>query len=265
MSKRFENMVDKSSVSKERIGHTYEISMKSTIKKRIFIIFLIVAILLLLILFLFVRKEAVHDLEFPKTAWGISAEEVFDSYGISQADVSRSQEAGRGSMFTIEGKELFGEKTSEINFQFLDFGDNGDMGLCYVRVIYPEGADMNHVLEKMREVYGKTVSDVSIYEQNSALGNETIHAKDYRESDVLKIWSDKCIADFISDKESESYRNLWAFFQPGLNEENWGEFCETARMVTVLWNNDDWKTLEFNAYNLCVYNELKNQLSELPL
>lgn len=40
MSKRFENMADKSSVSKERIGHTYEISMKSTIKKRIFIIFL---------------------------------------------------------------------------------------------------------------------------------------------------------------------------------------------------------------------------------
>lgn len=265
MSKRFENMVDKSSVSKERIGHTYEISMKSTIKKRIFIIFLIVAILLLLILFLFVKKEAVRDLEFPKTTWGISAEEVFDSYGISQADVSRSQEAGRGSMFTIEGKELFGEKTSEINFQFLDFRDNGDMGLCYVRAIYPEDADMNHVLEKMREVYGKTVSDVSIYEQNSALGNETIHAKDYTESDVLKIWSDKCISDSISEKESESYRNLWAFFQPGLNEENWGEFCETARMVTVLWNNDDWKTLEFNAYNLCVYNELKNQLSELPL
>lgn len=265
MSKQFENMADKSSVSKERIGHTYEISMKSTIKKRIFIIFLIVAILLLLILFLFVKKEAVHDLEFPKTAWGISAEEIFDSYGISQADVSRSQEAGRGSMFTIEGKELFGEKTSEINFQFLDFGDNGDMGLCYVRVIYPEGADMNHVLEKMREVYGKTVSDASIYEQNSALGNETIHAKDYRESDVLKIWADRCIADFISEKESESCRNLWAFFQPGLNEENWGDFCETARMVTVLWNNDDWKTLEFNAYNLCVYNELKNQLSELPL
>lgn len=265
MSKRFENMADKPSVLKERIGHTYEISMKSTIKKRIFIIFLIVAILLLLILFLFVKKEAVHDLEFPKTAWGISTEEVFDSYGISQADVSRSQEAGRGSMFTIEGKELFGEKTSEINFQFLDFGDNGDMGLCYVRVIYPEGADMNHVLEKMREVYGKTVSDTSIYEQNSALGNETIHAKDYTESDVLKIWADRCIADSISEKESESYRNLWAFFQPGLNEENWGEFCETARMVTVLWNNDDWKTLEFNAYNLCVYNELKNQLSELPL
>lgn len=229
-------------------------------KKMIFIILPIVAVLLAL-LFLFSNKEDMHGLEFPKTAWGISAEEVLDSYGISQEDVSRSQEVGRGSMFTIEDKELFGEKTSEINFQFLDFGDNGNMGLCYVRVTYPEDADMDHVLEKMQEVYGKTVSDVSIYEQNSALGNETIHAKDYTESELLKIWADRCIADFISEKESESYRNLWTFFQPGLNEENWDAFRETARMVTVLWNIEDWRTLEFNAYNLCVYNELKSQLS----
>lgn len=71
----------------------------------------------------------------------------------------------------------------------------------------------------------------------------------------------------ISENESEDYKNLWIEqkLQPGLSEENWKEFCENSKLVTVRWYDEAWIRLDFDAYNLAVYNTLKDPLSEKEL
>lgn len=207
------------------------------------------------------KKWDATNLEFPKTTWGMNIEAVFDCYGITKEDTSLYDVNGRGSVFVIEGYELFGEKSSQIVFQFLEFADNGDAVLSGVRVTYPEGADMNHVLEKMEEAYGKTDSDIITYEVNWGSGDE-LTEQIYRESDQLKFWAGESVGEVIPENESEDYRERWEFYQRNLTEENWGVFIENSSLVTVFWlDNEDERSLRFNAYNLGVYNELKSQLS----
>jgi hypothetical protein len=55
-------------------------------------------------------------LEFSKTNWGMSMAETLDAYGISEKDTTDYIE---GSAFTINGYQLFGEKTSKIKLSTL--------------------------------------------------------------------------------------------------------------------------------------------------
>lgn len=201
-------------------------------------------------------------LEFPKTAWGMSVEETFESCGITKMDTNLYNEAGRGTMFRIVNYPLFGENTSEIIFNYIDFADNGTMELCAVRAIYPKNADMNHVLKNMKKSYGETVSDITSYLHFSAFG-DVLEEKRYTESEQLKIWADKTVADYIDNGKEADYEKLWEFFQTGLNADTWDEFSQNARMVKVTWSTEeDINTLDFDAYNLRVYHQLKSQLSE---
>lgn len=229
------------------------------INKTVFMIFLVANLLLCSC----GSTEKQSNLEFPKTTWGMSMEETLDSYQITIEDTSRYHETGRGSMFMIEDYELFGEKTSDTDFQFIDFADNGIFELCYVRVTYLEGSDMNHVLTQMQKVYGETISDVTVYRGFSAFGDKVLTEDHYAASENLKIWAGSSVTECIPENKSENYRKSREFFQYGLTEENWDIFSQNARMVTVIWSVDEGvNRLEFNAYQLAVYKELKNQFSE---
>lgn len=212
-------------------------------------------------------KISAKNFDLPQITWGMSMDEVFYAYGITKEDTSRYINQGRGSMFTLNDYELFGETTSQIDFHFLDIGDNGNLVLCYVTAEYPETADMDKVLHNMQKIYGDTVSNVSIYDKYSAFTGENLHETKYEESEHLKIWANCSLSAVIPENESEDYKNLWIEqkLQPGLSEENWEEFCENSKLVTVRWYDEAWIRLDFDAYNLAVYNTLKDQLSEKEL
>ena len=227
-------------------------------KKVVFIIF-IVAILL----YSCGTKGDTDYPEFLKTKWGMSMEETLNAYEITEKDTSYYKD---GTMFNIQGYELFGEKTSEIQFIFKDF-KNGKPVLYTVLAAYPESTDMNHVLKKMQKAYGKTVSDITINGQFQ-ITQDKIPEKRLTESEHLKLWASKSVIQSIPGKESDNYRERWKDYQPGLNEENWDTFHQNARLVTVVWSDDEELSsftkniIAFNAYNLVVYNEIKSQLSD---
>lgn len=227
-------------------------------KKVIFV--LIIAVLLLCSCN---SKENSENLEFLNTKWGMSMVETLDAYGVTEKDTSYYKE---GSAFIIKDKDLYGEKTSEIIFNFVNF-DAESSKLCAVSVIYPDNADMDKIYKEMKKEYGKTVSNISIYNLFTPF-EDTLSEKKYSESAHLKLWaSNKSIFQSISEQERESYCDLWKNYQTALNDENWNTFSQTAKMATVIWtdnaeiNSIDKNSLEFNGYNLLVYDEIKNQLS----
>jgi hypothetical protein len=209
------------------------------------------------------RKEDTDYPEFSRTKWGMSMDETLNAFGIMEKDTSYYKD---GSVFTIKGYELFGEKTSEIIFNFIDL-KNGNPVLCAVKATYPEITDMNYVLKKMQKAYGKTVSDITIYDLFQVF-EDKIPEKRYTESEHLKLWASRSVIQSIPDKELENYRDRWENYQTGLNDENWDTFSQNARMVTVVWSdNGEFPSLKknslaFNAFNLVVYNEIKSQLSD---
>lgn len=223
-------------------------------KKKVWIWFLIAA------MFLCSCTQKRKELTFPKTAWGMSVGEVFDSYEITKEDTAAYNETGRGVTFVIEGYELFGENTSIIRFQFIDVADNGNPRLCGVQVSYPKSADMNHVFEEMEEMYGETESAITTYDVYQAMDELT--ERSYTESEQLKLWSTGSVGETVSEDESVLYRDRWIGLQPNLNAENWDVFSENAKMVTVLWwNQEDVKALQFEAYHWLVYDEISRQIS----
>lgn len=227
-------------------------------KKTVFLIFVL---LISLSLFSCSKKEGTDSLEFPKTIWGMSPDDVLDSYGITKEGTSSYNEAGRGIAFRIDGYSLFGEESSYIIFNFIDFADNGTRSLCNVRAFYPESADMEHVLAEMKKAYGQTVPSVISYDLYQMY--DELQERSYTESEQLKIWAKSPVIDMIPENELEDYGVLWEFFQPRLKEDNWTDFFQNARTVTVIWQDkEEGKSLDFNAYNLLVYNELKSRLSE---
>ena len=210
------------------------------------------------------KKVDSDFLEFPKTNWGISMTETLNAYGITEKDTSDYKD---GSVFVINGYQMFGEKTSKIIFNFINF-KKGDPKLCSVRVTYPESADMNKVLKEMKKAYGKTVSDIRIYGLFQVF-EDRLPEKNYAESDHLKLWaSKKSVFQSIPENQYENYSNRWEKYQPSLNNDNWGTFSQNARLVTVVWSdNGEFPSLEkfaldFNGYNLVVLNEIKSQLPD---
>lgn len=200
-------------------------------------------------------------LEFPQTTWGMSAQEVLDAYGITKEDTAAYEEGERNTYFMLKDQELFGEKTANIAFNFLDLG-SGRQELCAVRVFYAEDADMNKVLAKMEKTYGDTIPELTSYFLLSPLGDGILTPSEYTESEHLKLWGSSTLKETISEEEMQNYAPLWEEHQPGLDADSWQEFSENVRLVHVTWNDDERPGLDFDAYNLAVYNELTRQLSE---
>lgn len=215
------------------------------------------------LLYLCIQDGSTNIFEYPGIVWGMSVEETLDSYGLTAEDTSLYNVSGRGAVFVIDGHEAFGEKTSKIIFNYIDFADNGRYELCDVKVLYPDSADMTLVLRELQKAYGKTVPEVVIYEQLSPFGSEALAKHSYAESDEVKLWAGSVVADFIPKAESESYEKGWEFFQTGLTPENWNEFTQNARTVSLIWSTEgEENMLKFDAYQFGVYKELNRRLSE---
>lgn len=209
------------------------------------------------------NKETAEHLEFPETVWGMSMDEILDAYGVTYDETTSRNESEKAPGFAIEGQELFGQRTSKMIFNFIDLKDDGTYGLCGVKVIYPETAAMESVLDEMQEMYGETVLKLRIYDLYQVM-EESITEIKYEDSEHVKLWADTLIADVIPGGEVENYKNLWKDYQPRLNDDNWETFSQNANLVTVVWSNEDgMNMLSFHAYNLLVYEQVKSQLSQV--
>lgn len=189
--------------------------------------------------------------------------EVLNAYEITEKDTSYYDD---NNAFSIKGYELFGEKTSEIIFDFINL-KQGDSKLCSISVTYPDNADMNSVLKKMKNLYGDTVPEISIYDLFQIF-EDKLNVRKYSATDHLKLWANKkSVLESIPNKGNGQYKDIWKNYQTSLSDENWDTFSQNAKMVTIVWSDNgefpsiEKNTLNFNGYNLVVYNEIKSKLS----
>ena len=97
--------------------------------------------------------------------------------GAKKVDTKHFKSDELGSMFTLEGQELFGEQTELINFQFYDFAGGGTQEFCYVQVTYPDDADMDQVLTEIKGIWRATRRYYILYSVYDFGGTEGVSAR----------------------------------------------------------------------------------------
>lgn len=254
--------------------------------------------ILLLLVFSFLlcscsRKESDINLEFPGTSWGMGMREVQDVLDLDEKDIGYTyvSDACMSSMFHMEGYELFGAKTKSVDFQFLDldpirqkkeeqkeelkghelfgkkqYGRNDqlldlirDHELTEVLVDYPADTDMEQVLEKMRERYGKTIPHIVLYEMDPS--STDFAPAEYQDSEQVKIWGTDVVAALIPEKKSEAYYDQWKFYEKAIDRAGWDTFSKNAYMQSVLCLNEkDRKSLLFFGFHAGIYRTLQEQI-----
>ena len=78
-----------------------------------------------------------ENIELEDAPWGITMEDVFETYGVNKDTVENLIENKNDSYFALEnGQEMFGEKTSQIYFSFVDASFSGKPQQLYeIRVV----------------------------------------------------------------------------------------------------------------------------------
>lgn len=209
-----------------------------------------------------------EELNVPDTAWGMTAEEVLEAFGATWADAEILSAGNTGVSFALEGRELFGEKTDRMIFQFIDLKKGaGRPVLCGAEVIYGDGADMESVLREMKQAYGETLPQISRFGLLQPLGTGELPQYDYADSGVQRLWGTSTVAERVPQAREADYIRMWKEIQSGLTEENWPKFAQDARLVTVIWSLDGEGTLgqknalSYDAFNYVVYREAEGELA----
>ena len=215
-------------------------------------------------------------LEFPDTQWDMTMSEVMDALGVTQEDTVSYSEEGRGPYFIVENRDVFGQTASTVNFSFINLKlddskdleefDEETMGgnevLNLVNVIYPAGTDMDPVVEELKELYGEdTLSEITLYSPTDLFGTGGLAGIDRAESETMQLWGNAPVVSAVEEEDRSYFQENWSYYVFGLNEDTWDAFSEKGRMVTISCSTDpDNPYVQFNAYNLAVYNELKAQM-----
>ena len=65
----------------------------------------------------------------------------------------------------------------------------------------------------------------------------------------------------VGQADAGFFRENWPIYQTDMKAEDWDNFSRQARFVTIRCvSEEDGPYVQFNAYNLAVYEELKAQL-----
>ncbi len=204
-----------------------------------------------------------ENIELKDMPWGITMEEVLETCGVDKDTVTNLTENENDSYFTLEnGQELFGEKTSQISFSFVDASFSGKSKKLYeIRAVYPDDADMENVLKKMKKDFGKTVPNITLYPLHSMTASE------YEENENAAYWTSKSVKEAVPKENAEEYEKMWENFQQGLTSENWKEFSEKSHLTYGIYagGKDAVPMFEKNgvclfAGNLVLHNAIMEQL-----
>ncbi len=222
--------------------------------------------------------ECSSFLEFPDTMWGMSVQEVLDARKITEADTAGCSIQGRGPHFYIENCDVFGQEASAIHFIFinLELGesknlqefDEDTMGgkerLCRVMIIYPAGTDMDVVWKELDKLYGdQSLSEITVFALYRAMGDGSLGEIVCTEAEDMKVFGSDTIGSLIDEEDMPFFRENWTIYQPNLDDEGWEYFLEEGRMVTAYsGNNEENPFIQFDAFVLAVYEELKEQREE---
>lgn len=219
-----------------------------------------------------------QDMEFPKTEWDMSAEDVLKAYGVTKEGADYYEESGRAIAFSLKDQEVFGETAEAVLFGFLniELGEDkdirqfdeeeldGDEVLCAVTVMYPQGTDMEKVQKEMEKQYGKyKLSHMQEYAFYNALGEDGLGINEWEESDTFKLWGNETIEKVIGEKDMAVFQEKWSYYMPNLDESQWEKFSQNGHLVSAFLRKDgDNPQVSFNAYNLAVYEEIEEELED---
>lgn len=189
------------------------------------------------------------DIELEDTPWGITMEEVFETYGVNKDTVANLTENENDSYFVLEnGQEMFGEKTSQIYFSFVDASFSGKSQKLYeIRVVYPDDANMENVLKKMKKDFGETVPNITLYPLHSMTASE------YEENENAAYWTSSSVKEAVPKENAEEYKEMWGSFQKGLTSDNWEEFSEKSHLIYGIYAGGKDAVPMFEKNGVCLF------------
>lgn len=216
--------------------------------------------------------QQVQNLEFPGLTWDMTPDDVLKKFEMVKEDAVLYDENDRTTSFGIQDLEVFGLKAERVLFNFIDYSSfenmpaqgEGKRRLCQILVFYPQDADLKPVKENMDKAYGATVSEYYPFYQGLE-DDATIRMEPVKESESLKYWSSSTLVDVLAKDDLEDYKTYWKNCREGLNDDNWDFFKDHAKMVSVIFSDQEGETgkgLEWDAQNLAVYEELNAQIAK---
>lgn len=234
------------------------------------------AILLLSMVFLCActkseKKAQAENLEFPGLSWDMTPEDVLKTFQTSKEDTELYEENDLTTSFGITDIDVFGQQAERVFFYFIDYASLGKMPqqealkqrLCRIMAYYPQDADLTPVKEKIEQAYGATVSEYYPFSSTMISENNwTMNQEPLKESESLQYWGSGILGDVLSESDSETDLTYWKNCRRGLNEENWEFFKDHARMVSVIFSEQELeqgKGVEWDAHNFAVYQVLNKQ------
>ncbi|MDE7310729.1 MAG: hypothetical protein K2N87_03760 [Eubacterium sp.] len=228
------------------------------------------AVLLLCMVFLCAcgkaeKKEQAENLEFPGLSWDMTPEAVLKAFQTAKENAVLYDENSLTTSFGITDLEVFGQKAERVFFYFIDYASlcqmpgqqAGEQRLCQIRAYYPQDADLTPVKEKLEQAYGATVSEYYPFSRAVTLENDSsMSLKPLKESESLKYWGTSILGDILPENGLDTFQTYWKNCRSGLNEENWDFFKGHARMVSLIFSDqesEEGKGVEWDAHNLAVY------------
>ena len=86
-----------------------------------------IGILLVILLLALCSCGTPRKLDFPKTTWNMTSDQVMEVYQVKQEDAAFYRESGRSLAFALENQEVFGEMAQTVQFNFIDVHlENGE-------------------------------------------------------------------------------------------------------------------------------------------
>ena len=213
--------------------------------------------------------------DFPKTQWDMNAEEVMAAWNVTPDEVQNYSSDGRSVSFSLTGCDVFGAQADLVSFSFINLAldesrdiqqfDEATMAgnevLASVYVLYPEGTDTEQLVSELKEQYGETLPELTLFPMFNSLGTG-MPAEEVKASDTQLLWGSDTVESQLNSKDVSFFQNNWPIYLPDMaTAQDWEHFSQSGRMVTVVCTLDENGPLvQFDAYNLAVYQELAAQL-----
>lgn len=175
-------------------------------------------------------------LEFPKTSWEMTPEEVMAAYGVSQDAVTTS-DSGEQPAFAIEQLECFGETTSHAVFSFQE-DDAGVLRLVNVLLVYPDEADMAQVKAQLTSTYGSSVQQFTSL--RTGAGGVGYEEETLAETQHFAFWhSATPVTQYLSGEDLEAFQKAAEQTDAQMQANGaWKDYAQQMPLVRITWEDD---------------------------